>query len=80
VADTEMLSWDEIRKRYPDEWVILVDYSCDDNEDIIAAVVYDHSPDRDELYTRCAQDPNHPRSVAALFTGEIRGGRIVVIE
>jgi hypothetical protein len=80
MSTPEKLSWDEIRKRYPDEWVILVDYSFDDNEAIIAAVVHDHSPDRDQLYARCANDPDQPRSVATRFTGEFRGGRIVVIE
>lgn len=69
----DKLSWDEITRKYPDEWVVLVDYSFDDNEDPKEGVVYDHGQNRAELYARCRPGPAH---TAVLYTGEIRGGLI----
>jgi hypothetical protein len=69
----DRLTWDEIKSRYPDEWVVLVEYTHDDNEDIHAGVVYDHGPQRDQVYDRCQQVPS---PFAVRYTGEIRGGLI----
>ena len=69
----EKLTWDEIKRRHPDEWVMLVDYAFNENEDLTVGVVYDHDAARDALYDRCSQAPS---PVAVLYTGEIRGGMI----
>ena len=42
---SKKLTWEEIRQRYPDEWVVLVDFSVDENQDLEAGVVYGHGPD-----------------------------------
>ena len=73
MADTEKLSWDEIRKRYPDEWVVLTESSFNENDDIVDGVVYDHGADRAQLYARCQDGPDH---TTVLYTGELRGGII----
>lgn len=69
----DKLGWDEIERRYPDEWVVLVDYTFDDNEDLIDGVVYAHGPDRSQAYAGCR---GGPQSTAVRYTGETRGGRI----
>lgn len=69
----DKLGWDEIRRRYPDEWVVLTDVSHDDNEDVDAGFVYDHDRERDTVYGRCRGVPS---PFAVLYTGEVRGGLI----
>lgn len=62
----EKLSWDEITHRYPDEWVVLVDYALDEDEQLTAGVVYAHSRDKADLRTAMAE----PHDAAVVFTGE----------
>jgi hypothetical protein len=66
----DKLTWDEIKQKYPDEWVVLVDFKI---EGVAPAegVVIDHGPVRDEVYDRLDKGP---RSCAVWYTGEIRGG------
>lgn len=70
---SDKLSWDEIKRRYPDEWVVLVEYSFDDNEDLTDGVVYAHGPNRRQVYASCRGGPHR---TAVRYTGEIRGGLI----
>ena len=45
------LNWDEIKRRYPNEWVVLVDFH-EEGEDLVDGVVFDHGRDRDALCNR----------------------------
>lgn len=73
-TSSERLTWPEICRRHPDEWVMLVD--LDDDEDDLAirsAVVIGHGPSRKELYaaTRERLAASHTTSTCR-FTGEER--------
>lgn len=68
---TERLTWDEIRRRYPDEYVVLIDTELDQNTVIIAATVVNHGKDKREMRSHLGQ--LNPRSGACLWTGEPRG-------
>lgn len=47
----EKLSWDEIKRRYPDEHVELIDYEWDETEPYpVAGVVRTHSKDHKEFW------------------------------
>jgi hypothetical protein len=46
----ELLSWAEIQRRYPDEWVLLVDEVLGEDFPVTAGRVAYHTPDRDEMY------------------------------
>jgi hypothetical protein len=70
MAATEKLTRDEIKRRYPDKWVVLVDFH-EEGEDLIDGVVFDHGRDRDALCERMNQAPS---LVAVEYTGEITGG------
>lgn len=63
----EKLSWEEICRRYPDEYVALVDYDFP-NMTFTAGVVYAHHPDRKTLFEMSAA----LRDAALLWTGKIR--------
>jgi hypothetical protein len=47
---TEILSYEEIQKRYDDQWVLIAYQSLDENLKPIAGQVIAHSSDRDEVY------------------------------
>ena len=69
---TTRLTWQEIRKTYPDEWVLLVDYHISGREPI-DGVVLDHARVRKEVLQRS-------KSVSArcafIYTGEKRHGLV----
>jgi hypothetical protein len=69
------LSWDEVKKLYPNEWVCLVDVEPPDLGEITSCVVYAHDPKHNALLEK----QKHLKSAAILWTGKIRG-RIHVIE
>ncbi len=66
-ADPEKLPISEIQRRYPDEWVVLVDYDFP-NMELTAGVVVAHSPDRDALRDVIRS----MRDRAVLWTGAIK--------
>ncbi|MBI4861154.1 MAG: hypothetical protein HY815_12985 [Candidatus Riflebacteria bacterium] len=69
----EKLTWDEIKKRFPDEWVVLVDSSFNENEDLTEGTVFAHGSNRDTIYDQCRRAPS---PFAVRFTGQLRGGLI----
>ena len=70
----DKLTWDEIRRQYPDQWVILIDLDADDvSHEVHAGVVFAHSKNERELLasTKAALAG---KSSAVLFTGELAAG------
>lgn len=63
----DSMSWDEICERYPSEWVVIVDYALDENEDVVAGCVLAHSPRKAEIKDAMAA----PQDAAILFTGPV---------
>lgn len=68
---TERLTWDEIRARYPDEWVALVDVDVIDDASFIfrTAVVLVHGANGRELIRRAELLLPEVSSCAYLYTG-----------
>lgn len=64
------LSWDEIRRQYPDEWVVVTDYRIE-GIDLLDGVVVDHGKNKEEVYGRLREAPNRS---AVWYTGEFRHG------
>lgn len=63
----EKLNWEEIKARYPDEWVALVDHEWPNDRPVpLSGVVYAHSPDHAELI----QMQRHLRAAAIVWTGK----------
>jgi hypothetical protein len=65
----EKLSWEEIKMRYPDEWVALVDYDWPDGGELVEGVVYAHSQNHGELIKMQKALPQ----AAVRWTGRKRG-------
>jgi len=74
MTDTEKLTWQEIRSRYPDEWVILVDVDADHvTDEVRGGVVFDHGKNHRELLVK-TKAPLAGKDSAILYTGEVGKG------
>ncbi len=45
-----ILSLAEIKEKYPDQWVLIVDPELDDNNEVITGKVIYNTPDKEDLY------------------------------
>jgi hypothetical protein len=68
LSSGEKLSVDEIWKRFPDEWVVLVDTEQAPNGNTIAGVVHGHSPKR----AGASAISRGLRSCAIFWTGKMQ--------
>jgi hypothetical protein len=71
MAATEKLTWDEIKRRYPDEYVVLVDTEVDVVSDELTGRVMNHGKSKKDM--RQYLGKLNPMSGACLWTGEARG-------
>ncbi len=60
------MTWAEMKKAYPDEWLLITDYKTDPCGDIITGVVERHSAEKEEVYRLPAID----KDCAFRYTGE----------
>lgn len=69
----QKMTWEEMKRAYPDEWLLITDYETDQYGHIITGVVERHSADKDEVYHL----PAIKKSSAFKYTGEstFRGWR-----
>ena len=72
-AETERLTWDEICKRYPDEWVVLVetDWVNDCDFNFRSAKVFGHAKRRKESSPIVKDAFRTYQGVGCFYTGEL---------
>jgi hypothetical protein len=70
---SELLTWDEICSRYPDEWVCLVDMECDhpDTPEIRKARVIGHGKTRRAPVDQAMHWRDQYEEIGYFFTGRI---------
>lgn len=68
--------WNEIRKRYPDEWVLLAEPETVKGLKIKAGIPIAHSANRSEIYRK---QRSLEGDYAILFTGEIAKDKVFVL-
>ena len=66
VMERERLSWQEMKKRYPDQWLLIVDYETDDSDRLVSGFVEHHSTDMHQV----VQVPAQSDRIAFRYTGE----------
>lgn len=66
----EILTVEEIRDRYPREWVLIADTESDDLWNVIRGEVLAHSPEREEI-DRALTKFQDIRSISIEYTGPI---------
>ena len=62
----DKMTWKEIEGKYPNEWVLAIDYEMNNLGEVIQATIVAHSADKDEIYSHSV-DAN---KVGIWFTGE----------
>ncbi|OGQ04451.1 MAG: hypothetical protein A2W61_08670 [Deltaproteobacteria bacterium RIFCSPLOWO2_01_44_7] len=60
------MTWEEMKKTYPDEWLLIVDCEHDASGHLISGVVARHSKDDQEVFRL----PSLNKSCAFKYTGE----------
>ena len=63
-----VLTYDEIKQQYPDEWLLIADAEMDEEMNILRGKVVAHSKDRDEVYRSLLTVPG--RRISIEYTGE----------
>lgn len=66
----EILTIEEIRSRYPREWVLIADTESDDEWNVIRGEVLAHSPERDEIDEALIKF-KHIKSISIEYTGPV---------
>lgn len=60
------MTWDEMKREFPNEWLLIVDYDTDKSGHVLEGVVARHSAEKDEVYRLPALD----KPSAFKYTGE----------
>ncbi|MCP4134784.1 MAG: hypothetical protein GY754_27665 [bacterium] len=60
------MTWEEMKKNFPDEWLLIVDFELDSSGRIVAGTVSRHSKEKDDVYRLPALN----RPSAFRYTGE----------
>jgi hypothetical protein len=66
----EMLTMDQIRKRYDSEWVLLQDPQRDERDRVTGGTLVFHCKDRDEVWQKAIELIPPPRRIAVFYFGE----------
>lgn len=67
---SEVLTIDEINRRYPDEFVLIGNPVTDESLEVLSGTVLYHGNDRQEMY-RVAKALPAPKRIATHYTGEL---------
>lgn len=63
---SKKITWEKMKKKYPNEWLLIVDYDLDDSGHLKNGVVERHSKSKDQLYN----SPSPDQPAAFRYTGE----------
>ncbi|HEX4951256.1 MAG TPA: hypothetical protein VFZ34_31655 [Blastocatellia bacterium] len=72
-----VLTYDEIKERFPDKWLLIADAEMDDEMNILRGKVVAHSKDRDEVYRALLTVPG--KRISIDYTGEPPAGWAVAL-
>lgn len=62
----QRMTWEEMKKAYPDEWLLITDYESDDSGHLTIGNVERHSKDDNEVFAL----PSVGKDCAFRYTGE----------
>jgi hypothetical protein len=68
-VNAEVLTWEEIERRYPNEWVLIAEPEIGTEDEVLAGTVVYHAEDRDRVGRQAIE--LRLRSGALLYTGEL---------
>ena len=44
------MTWEQMKKQYPNEWLLIVDYDSDESGHLLSGIVARHSPEKDDVF------------------------------
>lgn len=59
-------TWDEMKQKYPNEWLMISEYEWDEKGNLKSGVVERHSANKEEVYRK----PSLNKPTAFRYTGE----------
>lgn len=62
----EKMTWEAMVQHYPDEWILVTDYECDEYGEVTEGVLAAHSRNKEEIFSY----PTDANRVGLWFTGE----------
>ncbi len=62
----QKMTWKEMQRTYPNEWLMIVDYETDSSGRLVSGVIERHSKSKNIVYS----PPAPPKSIALRYTGE----------
>lgn len=62
----QRMTWEEMQEKYPDEWLMIVDYETDASGHLVSGIIERHSPSQEVVYA----PPAPQKSMALRYTGE----------
>lgn len=66
----QKMTWEEMKKAYPDEWVAIVNSTTDEDGEIDGEVVA-HFDDKEEFYRHAKDIVHRYGGMTMLYTGEL---------
>jgi hypothetical protein len=75
--DQEILTQDEIKSRYPNEWILVVKPKLSRKLEVKSGVVACHNKKRDVVYR--AMVKLKPKSSAVLYTGTVASDMAIIL-
>lgn len=60
------MTWEEMKRIYTDQWLLIVDYDLDENGHLKIGVVERHSKNKNDIYEPAVSN----KSIAFRYTGE----------
>lgn len=75
----EVLTIEEIEKRYDGEWVLVGDPELDEHDEVLAGKVLAHSTDRDEAWEQMLALEPRPRHLASLCFVHVPDDMVIIL-
>ena len=63
---SKKITWEKMKKKYPNEWLLIVDFDLDESGDLKNGVVERHSKSKEQVYN----SPSLDKPAAFRYTGE----------
>jgi hypothetical protein len=75
MTPSDRLTWPQIRERYPDQWVVMIEHDWDEHDlaSYTSARVLSQGSSRAEAMSRARPELDTYQSYGCRYTGTIRG-------
>ncbi|MCD6334745.1 MAG: hypothetical protein J7M27_05370 [Candidatus Latescibacteria bacterium] len=72
----ERMTFDEMKKKYKDEWLLIRDCEINENTELVCGMVIDHDPRRSVIHKK---QLDVQESEAVLYAGEIAKDEVFML-